>query len=232
MERGRPRARYHKVRLALAAASLLLLAYVLPVDRVVLQLAKQHEALPPLRVEAKLEGIGDSWPERVTFELHPQYGFRLESDRGQRWLFQADGGLVGSLLPPPPWIPDLRLLTLADPELLAELVTATGLDPESSELARCGEFDCFVLGGRTATAQLWVEKDRFEILELVDTQGSRTRYGGYREWSKVRFPAAIEILDAYGSVGRLQIENVKTASSLRGEDFSPLWVHSPEASHE
>ncbi len=214
----------------LAAVATLCLAYVLPVDRVVLQLATEHKSTPPLRVEATLQGIGDAWPERVRFELHPDFGFRVESDRGDRWLFSAAGGVEGSRLPAPPWIPDLRPLLLRDAVLLSEWVAATGLDPESSELARCGEQDCFVLGGREARAQIWVEKDRFEILEQQDAGGRRTRYGGYREWEKVRFPQEIQIFDAYGSVASLVVESVTLDNSLRGGHFSARWVDSDELS--
>ena len=214
----------------LAAVAALSLAYVLPVDRVMHQIATGHKNTPPLRVEATLQGIGDAWPERVTFELHPDFGFRLESDRGNRWLFHGDGGVVGSRLPAPPWIPDLRLLTLRDAARLSEWVAATGLDPESSELARCGEQDCFVLGGGDARAQIWVEKDSFEILEQQDGRGRRTRYGGYRAWEKVRFPQEIQIFDAYGSVASLVVESVTTENGLRGEHFSNRWVNSDEGS--
>ncbi len=208
----------------LAAVAALCTAYVLPVDRVVLRMATEHKGTPPLRVEATLQGIGDAWPERVTFELHPDFGFRLEGDRGNRWLFHAAGGVDGSDLPAPPWIPDLRLLALRDAVLLSERVAATGLDPESSELARCGEQDCFVLGGRDARAQIWVGKDRFEILEQQDERGRRTRYGGHRTWGKVRFPQEIQIFDTYGSVASLVVESVTVENALTAEHFSPRWV--------
>ena len=214
----------------LAAIAALSLAYVLPMDRVVLQIAKEHKDTSPLRVEATVQGIGDAWPEHVRFELHPDFGFRLESDRGDRWLFHAAGGVEGSRLPAPPWIPDLRLLLLRDAALLSEWVAATGLDPESSELARCREHDCFVLGSRAAPAQIWVEKDRFEIFEQRDASGRRTRYGDYRAWEKVRFPQEIQIFDAYGSVASLVVESVTVDTALRGEDFSPRWVNSGEES--
>ncbi len=210
----------------LAAVAALWFAYVLPVDRVVLEIATERKKTPPLRVEATLQGIGDTWPERVTFELHPDFGFRLESDRGNRWLFHAAGGVEGSRLPAPPWVPDLRLLTLRDAGLLLEWVAATGVDPGSSELARCSDEDCFVLGGRDARAQIWVEKDRFEILEQQDTRGRRTLYGSYREWEKARFPQEIQIFDAYGSVATLVVESVRVDNALRGEHFSARWVNS------
>ncbi len=215
------------MKLLAVALSSIWLAYVLAADRVVLQMAEEHKGTPALRIDAVLTGIGDAWPEHVTFELHPDFGFRLESDRGNRWLFHADGGLQGTVLPTPPWIPDLRLLTLRDAELLRELVVATGLDFAASELVRCGEFDCFVLGGRDAPAQLWVDKDRFEILELRDSVGRRTRYTDYRSWGRTRFPAEIEILDAYGSIGTLRVENVTLAGALGADQFSPLWVSAP-----
>ncbi len=215
------------MKLLIPALYTILLAYVLPVDLVVLQIAKVHRAAPPLRVEATLEGIGDAWPERVTFELHPEFGFRIQTDRGDRWLFHADGGLEGTQLPAPPWIPDLRILTLRDAELLSSLVVATGVDTEFSEFARCGEFDCFVLGGRDATAQIWVEKDRFEVLEMKTARGWRTLYAEYRAWSKVRFPSEIRVFDKYGSVGSLRVESVARAT-LSGEHFSAEWVRSRE----
>ena len=61
-----------------------LLAYVLPGARVVEQVVKVRAKQAPLRIDANLSGIGQDWPERVTIELHPEFGTRIQDARGGR----------------------------------------------------------------------------------------------------------------------------------------------------
>ena len=67
----------------LLALGLGLLAYVLPVDRVLLQLGLDRERTPPLHVQATLAGIGEDWPEQVFLDLHPELGFRVAGWSGK-----------------------------------------------------------------------------------------------------------------------------------------------------
>ncbi len=210
----------------LVALGLGLLAYVLPVDRVLLQLGLDRERTPPLHVQATLAGIGEDWPEQVQLDLHPELGFRVAGWRGssgERWLFAAGNAQAGTRLPAPPWIPDLDILSLRDPEILLARLEDLGVDLEQSELARCGEFDCFVLGGRGPGPQVWVEKDRFEVIAVRTARGG-VEYSRWRSWKELRFPAEIRVYDEFGTIGTLSVLDVSAARSLGDEDFSPQWV--------
>ena len=95
--RRRARAGQAEVIRALAALAALL-AYVLPGDRVLEQVAARRAKADALRVEARLEGIGESWPERVVLELHPRLGCRVSGEAGERWL-PARRARAGRLAP-------------------------------------------------------------------------------------------------------------------------------------
>jgi hypothetical protein len=203
--------------------ALLLFGYVLPVERVVLQLAAERATRPPLEVLAELEGLGEDWPREVRFGLHPELGLRVAS-RDQRWLFAGGEALAGTNLPAPPWIPDLEILSLADPEALMARLDQLGVDPNASDLARCGEFDCFVLGGRAAGPQVWVNKDRFEVVRVRASAGAGVEFSAWQEWDGLRFPAEIRVFDAFGTISTFRVTAVAAARRLGEPDFSRAWV--------
>jgi len=208
-----------------AAALALLLAYVLPGQRVIEQLAARRASAVPLHVEARLEGIGESWPARVVIELHPRLGARISDQRGGRWLLR-DGRLQAGTQPLPPWVPELDVLLAPDVAALGALFAALGIDASVNELGRCGERDCFVLGGRSGGAQLWLDKDSFEVVELRLAGQRRIEYAAPKAWSGTRFPAEIRIHDEWGKIATLSVEAAGPAQVLRAEDFSARWVDS------
>ena len=207
-----------------ALVGLALLAYVLPAERVLEQLAAQRAKAPALRVEARLEGIGESWPQHVVLELHPHFGCRVTGEHGERWLLRDGRVQAGSALPAPPWVPDLDVLVVPDKAGIARLLRELGIDASTNELARCGERDCFVLGGRSAAAQLWLDKDSFEIVELRLADHRRVEFAAPRAWSGARFPGEIRIHDEWGKIATLSVEAAGPTRDLRAEDFSPRWV--------
>jgi hypothetical protein len=208
-----------------ALALALLLAYVLPGERVVEQVAAKRARAGPLHVEARLEGIGESWPERVVIELHPRLGARVSDGRGGRWLLR-EGRLAAGTQPLPPWVPELDVLLAPDLPALGTLLAALGIDASVNELGRCGERDCFVLGGRSAGAQLWLDKDSFEIVELRLANQRRIEYAEPKAWSGARFPAEIRIHDEWGKIATLSVQAAGPARDLRADDFSARWVES------
>jgi hypothetical protein len=201
-----------------------LLAYVLPADRVLEQVALHRAKLHAVRVEARLEGIGESWPERVTLELHPRLGCRVSGAAGERWLLRDGRVLAGTRLPAPPWVPELDVLVVPDAGDLARLLGSLGIDPAANELGRCGERDCFVLGGRTGPAQLWLDKDSFDVVELRLADARRVEFAAPRAWSGTRFASEIRIHDEWGKIATLSVEAAGPAADLRAEDFSQRWV--------
>jgi hypothetical protein len=207
-----------------ALVGLALLAYVLPGERVVEQLAAHRASAPALRVEARLEGIGENWPQHVVLELHPRFGARVSADKGGRWLLRDGRVQAGSSVPAPPWLPTLDVLAGHDRETWLRLLRELGIDVSKNELARCGERDCFVLGGRSGAAQLWVDKDGFDVAELRLADHRRVEFAAPRAFSGVRFPAEIRVYDEWGKIASLSVEAAGAEKDLRAEDFSPRWV--------
>jgi hypothetical protein len=214
-----------KVGTALVA---LLLAWVLPGDRVIEQVAKQREDLTPLRVEAALDGDGGfgfgRWPERVVIDLHPTYGFRVSDDRGGRWVIR-DGAVVASTeRGVPRWVPDLGPLLLRGEQDLERWLVRAGVNAQLNELGRCGAQDCFVLGGREADAQLWLEKDRFEVRRWQLPRRRWVELSAWQDWGEVRFPPEVRIGQGSSAFARLTVTGVTPAPELESADFSSAWV--------
>jgi hypothetical protein len=199
-------------------------AYVLPGDRVLEQVAARRASAPALRVEARLEGIGESWPARVVLELHPRLGCRVSDERNERWVLHDGHVALGTRMPAPPWIPEIEVLAAADVASLAKLLGELGIDATRSELGRCGERDCFVLGGRASRAQLWIDKDSFEVVELRLADRRRIEFAPARAFGGTRFPGEIHVHDEWGKIATLRVESAGRATDLRAEDFTRRWV--------
>lgn len=210
------------IRALLAVA---LLAYVIPAQVVVREMAARRAGPVPLRIETSLSGLGGDWPTSVTFETHPSRGVRIADDRGRRWLLGGGRLLAGD--PAPVWIPPLELLLVRNADALGELLRALGVSLEINQLGRCGDSDCFVLGGREHPVQVWVDKDSFDVRELRRSDGGRTELSSYAVWGEgqgVRLPAEVRFFDALGRVGTLSIDRVARARDLDPGDFSSRWV--------
>jgi hypothetical protein len=77
---------------------------------------------------------------------------------------------------------------VSDEDRLPALVAQLGVDLRRNQLARCGEADCFVLGGREATAQLWIEKDRFEVRRVLGRAGDLVEFESGTGWAAFGSP--------------------------------------------
>ncbi|MFQ5515290.1 MAG: hypothetical protein ACE5FG_12765 [Myxococcota bacterium] len=201
----------------------ILLGFVLPAERILAELAKLHRKATPLRVEARLRGIGADWPDRITLELHPDLGQRVSDGRGGRWLIRHGHLLAGTGARPPIWVPPIELLVLREEADLRTWLHALRIPALDNRLARCAATDCFVIGGPSPSGELWLDKDRFEPLDLVWPDGRRVELRGYRDWQGRRFPSEISILDEHGALATLTVERV-SPTTLGDEEFSPRWV--------
>ena len=219
--------------LALLLASVLAPApgYVLPADRVVKQLEEKRTKQLPLRIEAELSGVTLAWPTEVVFELHPEFGFRISDDQGGRWLIRR-GVIVAGTREPPPWIPELEILSVQAADDLYAWFRRSEVDLSRNELARCGDLDCFVLGGRSGRSQLWIDKDAFDVQRWTSDSGRSVGFLSYTNWDGLRFPGIIELSDRKGVFATLVIHAVRSAKRLKPGDFSPKWVDSAPASPE
>ncbi len=195
------------------------LGYVLPVERVVAELSRTREDALPLRIEARLSGIVSAWPEQVVLELHPDFGLRAFDDRGGQWLVRQGQLVMGNPPRAPRWIPDIEILGLRGEEDLLTWLARARVDLGRNELARCGESDCYVLGGIGRGGQVWLEKERFEVLRLVLPGGRELLLEDYASWTGIRFPRTIKVLDTHGELATLTIESLSRAGNLGEEDF-------------
>ena len=220
--------------LALLLAALLGPApgYVLPADRVVKQLKEKRAKQVPLRVEAELSGVTLAWPTEVVFELHPEYGFRISDDQGGRWLIRRGVVVAGTGEPPPVWIPELEVLSVRALDDLHAWFRRAQVDLARNDLVRCGDLDCFVLGGSNGRSRVWIDKDAFDVQRWTPGSGRTVGFLSYTNWDGLRFPGIIELRDRKGVFATLVIHAVRAAKRLKPADFSPQWVESAPASPE
>lgn len=201
-------------------------AHILEPERALTVLEKRRQKLAPLRVEAELTGVDSTWPHEIVFEMHPLHGFRISDDQGGRWVIHGSRLRAGSTEPAPSWIPQLELLALRSLGSLTTALRRLGVDLERNELARCGEGDCFVLGGLNGRGQLWLDKDSFEVVRFTFGSDLIVEYLNYSDWEGHRFPAIIELRDGRGTFATLVVHSVRTTDTLSAADFSPAWVGS------
>lgn len=200
------------------------LGYVISGERVLHQLVGARAELAPMMVEAELEGEDGEEAGSVRFELDPDRGVRVRDAAEGRWLLV--GGRIWARAGDeiPGWIPPLELLVVRDEERLTGWLLDLGIDLSTNQLARCGEGDCFVLGGASEPEQLWIDKDRFEVRRRRSARGRVADFDGYRDWNGIRFPDRIRLGDPLGPLATLRITRVAVAPSLAREDFSPAWL--------
>ena len=202
------------------------LAWFLPGEIAVEEWAKRQKFPTPLEIGATLEGIGIDGSRPVWLAIHPRRGVRVDDGRGGRWLLRGDRVVEGTRLPPPVWLPRLEVLTLAGRPAIDRYLQRHSIDVERNELARCGEFDCFVIGGRDSTAQLWIERDAFFVRALQLPGLPRIELGSPRSWPEAAgasFPERIEVFDGPGSqpLATLTVQSVRSGSDAAAPAGAP-----------
>jgi hypothetical protein len=214
-------------RICVAVLALAQLGYVLPSDRVLRELGASRKEQGGVSAEAELRvdlpGGGD-WPRLVRIDLHPEYGARVSDDRGGRWLLRGGRTPEGNAPQIPSWLPQLDLLTGRDTGRLRTRLEQSGVRIETNELARCDAVDCFVIGGRQGRAQLWLDKDTFEVQRWIPGLGRSFVFSAYRDWGGVRFPSEIKVMDEYAAIATLLVQRAERAPGLRESDFSAAWL--------
>ncbi|HTO07191.1 MAG TPA: hypothetical protein VMR86_09045 [Myxococcota bacterium] len=204
------------------------LAYVLPGDRVVGMLAETRASRTPLHVEARLSARDSKAPTSLVIELHPDLGARVWDEKGGRWLLAGGKATAGTVLPAPAWVPDLAPLVMRRESELRGWLGSEGVDAQQNDLARCGDGDCWVLGGRAGSGQLWIQKPALELRRLVQGKVTRASYDDWQAFGKIRFPKRIELADDSGSVATLTVDSV-SAITLGAAELSPGWVQASPA---
>lgn len=210
--------------LVLAGVALALAGYVISGERILREIARVRAGAVPLRVEARLEDVPTEEARSLVIELHPQKGTRIRDDRGARWLPRAGQALAPVGVDAPDWLPPADVLALSREDELARWLAEAGVDLSVSRLVRCADTDCLALGPRDAGAQLWVDKDRFEVRRVSFASGRSAEFEGWREWDRRRFPERIRLLHGGSLVGTLRVTAVTVAPDLSREDFSAAWL--------
>lgn len=211
--------------LMLAGVALALAGYVISGERILREIARARAGAVPLRVEARLEDVPTEEARSLVIELHPQKGTRIRDDRGARWLPRAGQALAPAGVDVPDWLPPADVLALSREDELARWLAEAGVDVSVSRLVRCADADCLALGPRDAGAQLWVDKDRFEVRRVSLARDRSAEFEGWREWERRRFPERIRLLHGESLVGTLHVTAVTVAPDLSREDFSAAWLH-------
>ena len=209
--------------LALAIVAPLLLGYVLPAERVLELVAEKRRRAPPVRLLVEVERTDAEEPFRGWVELHPGGGWRISNEEGQVWTGQ--GPRIRRVLGPPPpvGLEQIWLLVISDEARLLAYAISMGIDVTRNDLARCGDADCFVLGGRGARVQLWVDKDRFQVRKYRNPQGLYLHFEGYQEvGGPLHLPERIRVTDELEPVLEVGILEAEPAPELRGDaDLRP-----------
>ena len=200
------------------------LAYVLPAGRALEQLGKASALRKPVALVAELEGVDPAWPRQVSIDVHPSEGVRVDDGRGGRWVIRGGRVVAASSSQLPAWLPQLEVVGFASADSLGSWLRAGGVDVQRNELGRCGNDDCFVIGGRDGAAQLWVEKNRLEIRRWVSGVGRSFDFAPYAAYGDVKFPSKIEVFEADGRLATLRVTQLAGAPQLGPADFSPRWA--------
>jgi hypothetical protein len=215
-----------KPLVAICAASLAWapVAYVLPVGRVLEQWDASAGNRAAVRLDFTLSDGPPEWPSRLVIDVHPDLGTRVDAGEAGRWVLRGGELIAGSTPERPVWLPELELLVLSSRNALQAWL---GFDLSRNRLARCGLSDCFVLGGPAELPEVWLDKDTFEVRLFASARGVITEYDEYRDYSRVRFPREIRILDGDRRVATLRLFELRAAPTMAAEDFSPAWVREP-----
>ena len=209
------------------------LGYVLPAERVLALIAEKRRGAPPVRLTVEVERPGEEEPLRAWVELHPGGGWRIVDDGGQRWAGQGPQIRRIGGPPPPIGLAEAWLLAISDEERITQHVSRLGVDLSRNQLARCGEADCFVLGGRRGRVQLWVDKDRFEVRRYRNPQGVYLHFNGRQEvGGALRMPTRIRVEEPEGLVLEVTILEAEAAPHLRRDpELAPPAVGGPGQRH-
>ncbi|MEE8557944.1 MAG: hypothetical protein V3T14_08675 [Myxococcota bacterium] len=212
-------------RLGLLLVGPLLLAYVLSPERVLREIARIREGSPPVRLIVAV--VSPEGETRAWVDLHPSGGWRVTDEQGRSWVGRGVWLRPPLIDRPPAGLPYAWLLWASDEELLPGLVAEMGVDMDRSELARCGDADCVVLGGRSGRGQIWVDKDRFEVRRIETQEGIGIYLEGYRKsFSRVRLPARIRVVEPGGWTAEVEIVSAEPAGAL--EDDPDLVPAAPQ----
>jgi hypothetical protein len=181
-------------------------------------MAEKREGAPPVRLSVKVEFFDEEEPITAWVELHPGGGWRIMDEEGQTWAGQGPQIRRVAGAPPPVGLDEMWLLATADEEILPAHVARLGIDLSLNELARCGEVDCFVLGGREGQIQLWVDKERFEVRRYRNPQGLFLHFDGYQKvGGTLRLPTRIRVVGEFGPVSQVGILETEPSPGLRGD---------------
>lgn len=201
--------------LVLSALGFSLLGFVLSAERVLHEIAEVRDGTSPIQVTVELGESGEDAGRHLWVDLHPRGGWRVVDEQGTQWSGQGPWTRRTGGEPPPAGLALAWLLAVSDQQRLSSMVGQLGVDLRLNQLGRCGEGDCFVLGGRDGAAQLWVEKDRFEVRRYQSPRGWTLEFEDYRQGlGRLRIPSQLRLVGPEGSETRAHIVGIEPAPEL------------------
>jgi hypothetical protein len=221
--------------LTLSVLGFPLLGFVLSAARVLHEIAEVRDGISPFQVTVELGESEDEAGLHLWVDLHPRGGWRVVDERGARWGGQGPWTRSTAGEPPPAGLSLAWLLAVSDEQRLTSMVGQLGIDLRLNQLGRCGDSDCFVLGGREGAAQLWVEKDRFEVRRYRSPRGWTLEFEAYRQGlGRLRIPSQLRLVGPEGDETRAHIVGIERAPELeRDPELLRLGPGpSPKGAHE
>jgi len=215
----------------IAAATL---AYVPPADRVARAVADANRVrgrTHALAIRVSLRGEGDAVLGSGTLLSDPGGAARLEVRhasgfverqlrRGRSLEASRDGA---PLADPVPLLPPLFLLQTEQGATLQTRIAELGGSPDAIALGHEGDHDCYVLGGKNASASYWVDQETLAPVRIDLEGGVRYRLGPPRAQGGIELPAWIA-LEAPGRPAlRMAIDEAR-AEAPGPDAFEPGWL--------
>ena len=187
-------------------------------SRVLTEMTRARARVSPVRIRVEVERADADRPVGLRVEIHPGGGWRIQAEDGSRWVGRGPSVIEGPQDAPPGGLGAAWLMLISRKGTLRSYLSRLGIDLNRNQLGRCGDDDCFVLGGRDGAAQLWVDKDHLEVRKLRDRKGQEVEFDGYRGGiGPVRVPTIIRVLDPLGTIAEAAVVEFEEAPELSDE---------------
>jgi hypothetical protein len=225
-------------------------AFVLPVDKIVEQVARANRSAgrtQSLVLSVALRDGDDRTLSQGELRTDVRGLARLElSSRGtsERYLlrggeyFAARGGTT--IASPAPYLPPLFLLQAGNGDRLLSGILSLGASGDETVLGRQDGQICYVIGGRDLAppandsaalfgspgpkSAVWVARDDFRIVRIDHVDGTHFVLGPPHEYGDVTLPASVRIEQPGRPAVRLDILSARSGRFDLGATFGTDWL--------
>jgi hypothetical protein len=210
------------------------LAYIPPAERISRAVAETNRALGRTRVlELKVSLEREDGEELAFGSLltDPTGSARLEVKhasglverqlrRGRALEASRDGSPIRD---PHPLLAPLFLLQAEHGAVLQSRIAELGGSPDAVALGHEGDHDCYVLGGKNASASYWVDQESLVPVRIDLPGGVRYRLGPPLMHDGIELPSTITIEAPGRSALRMQLSKVRTTTAP-ADAFDSAWL--------